>query len=288
MTRRFVSSVAILVVLVLTPWLCNAAAPDIDPALLGGMKWRQIGPFRGGRVVAVTGVPGDPEHLVFRRSRRRRVEKHRCRRFVEAHVRRPEDRVDRRDRGRRLGPQRHLCRFGGSLSARQYHLRRRRLQISGRGPHLEEHGAARHAADRRRDRASQQPGHRARRRSRTCLRSERGTGRVPQRGRRADLEQGLVQGPGHRCDRRGIRSWQSQRRLCFPVADAPPALEPFERRPGLRPVQIDGCRTHVEASRGTWTAFGDSRAHRRVGGGRGIRARVRHDRSGRRRPVPLG
>src|ERR1700693_2150436 len=65
MTRRFVSSVAIQVVLALTPWLCNAAAPDIDPALLGGMKWRQIGPFRGGRVVAVTGVPGDPRPWYF-------------------------------------------------------------------------------------------------------------------------------------------------------------------------------------------------------------------------------
>src|SRR5579863_5490839 len=65
MTRRFVSSVAILVVLVLAPWLCNAAAPDLDPALLGGMKWRQIGPFRGGRVVAVTGVPGDPSTWYF-------------------------------------------------------------------------------------------------------------------------------------------------------------------------------------------------------------------------------
>ncbi len=86
MTRRIVSSVAILVVLVLAPWLCNAAAPDLDPALLGGMKWRQIGPFRGGRVVAVSGVPGDPSDLVFRRCRRRRVEKHRCRRFVEAGI----------------------------------------------------------------------------------------------------------------------------------------------------------------------------------------------------------
>lgn len=65
MTGRFVSSVAILVLLVLAPWLCNAAAPDIDPALLGGMKWRQIGPFRGGRVVAVTGVPGDPNTWYF-------------------------------------------------------------------------------------------------------------------------------------------------------------------------------------------------------------------------------
>lgn len=34
-------------------------AAEVDPALIAGMKWRQIGPFRGGRVVAVSGVPGD-------------------------------------------------------------------------------------------------------------------------------------------------------------------------------------------------------------------------------------
>jgi photosystem II stability/assembly factor-like uncharacterized protein len=38
---------------------------QVDPGLLGGMKWRQIGPFRGGRVLAVTGVPGDPNTYYF-------------------------------------------------------------------------------------------------------------------------------------------------------------------------------------------------------------------------------
>ncbi len=37
----------------------------MDPALVGGMKWRQIGPFRGGRVLAVAGVPGDPNTYYF-------------------------------------------------------------------------------------------------------------------------------------------------------------------------------------------------------------------------------
>jgi photosystem II stability/assembly factor-like uncharacterized protein len=35
----------------------RAAAP-YDPALYSGLKWRMLGPFRGGRVDAVTGVPG--------------------------------------------------------------------------------------------------------------------------------------------------------------------------------------------------------------------------------------
>src|SRR5258705_547946 len=32
----------------------------IDPSLYSGLRWRMIGPFRGGRVNGVTGVPGQP------------------------------------------------------------------------------------------------------------------------------------------------------------------------------------------------------------------------------------
>ena len=37
----------------------------VDTALYKGMKWRLIGPFRGGRALAVTGVAGDPETFYF-------------------------------------------------------------------------------------------------------------------------------------------------------------------------------------------------------------------------------
>jgi photosystem II stability/assembly factor-like uncharacterized protein len=37
----------------------------LDENALKGMKWRQIGPFRGGRALAVTGVAGDPETYYF-------------------------------------------------------------------------------------------------------------------------------------------------------------------------------------------------------------------------------
>jgi len=36
-----------------------AIAQPVPPELMNGLKWRLIGPFRGGRVVAVAGVPGD-------------------------------------------------------------------------------------------------------------------------------------------------------------------------------------------------------------------------------------
>jgi photosystem II stability/assembly factor-like uncharacterized protein len=47
------------------------AAPDdavhrVDTALLaGGLRWRMLGPFRGGRVAAATGVPGRPHEFYF-------------------------------------------------------------------------------------------------------------------------------------------------------------------------------------------------------------------------------
>ena len=37
-----------------------ASAQQYDPSLYSGMQWRQIGPFRAGRVTGVTGIPGQP------------------------------------------------------------------------------------------------------------------------------------------------------------------------------------------------------------------------------------
>src|ERR1051326_2341041 len=38
---------------------------QVDEKLFGAMRWRQVGPFRGGRVLAVTGVPGGPNVFYF-------------------------------------------------------------------------------------------------------------------------------------------------------------------------------------------------------------------------------
>jgi len=47
--------------------LAGAAVPaqQADDAAIRGMRWRQIGPFRGGRAIAVTGVPGEPDTFYF-------------------------------------------------------------------------------------------------------------------------------------------------------------------------------------------------------------------------------
>ena len=50
-------SIALLVVAGLLPL---ALRPPVNPNLYSGLVWRNIGPFRGGRVSAVTGVIGQP------------------------------------------------------------------------------------------------------------------------------------------------------------------------------------------------------------------------------------
>ncbi len=43
----------------------QAAAQPFDPALYAQLRWRLIGPFRGGRTVAAVGVPGEPSVFYF-------------------------------------------------------------------------------------------------------------------------------------------------------------------------------------------------------------------------------
>jgi photosystem II stability/assembly factor-like uncharacterized protein len=45
--------------------LAAGSAPQIDPGYFTALHWRLIGPFRGGRALAVTGVPGEPGHFYF-------------------------------------------------------------------------------------------------------------------------------------------------------------------------------------------------------------------------------
>src|ERR1700758_2229365 len=43
----------------------DARAQQYSESAFKGMKWRSIGPYRGGRVLAVSGVPGDPYTYYF-------------------------------------------------------------------------------------------------------------------------------------------------------------------------------------------------------------------------------
>jgi photosystem II stability/assembly factor-like uncharacterized protein len=55
MSPRLLRAVALALVAV-----APAPAQPLDPALYAPLKWRCIGPFRGGRTVGATGVPGQP------------------------------------------------------------------------------------------------------------------------------------------------------------------------------------------------------------------------------------
>jgi photosystem II stability/assembly factor-like uncharacterized protein len=56
------SALAALAIALLTASRVCAA---IDPSLFQDLHWRLIGPFRGGRVLAVTGIAGDPQRYYF-------------------------------------------------------------------------------------------------------------------------------------------------------------------------------------------------------------------------------
>lgn len=43
----------------------RAATVGLDPSFASALHWRSIGPYRGGRAVAVAGVPGDPRTFYF-------------------------------------------------------------------------------------------------------------------------------------------------------------------------------------------------------------------------------
>src|SRR5882724_9205180 len=50
---------------VLVIFIATGAFAAVDPTLFQDLHWRLLGPFRAGRVLAVTGVPGEPEHFYF-------------------------------------------------------------------------------------------------------------------------------------------------------------------------------------------------------------------------------
>lgn len=58
---RSLTSLLLLTLFSLVPLQAQSVSPD----LFNGLKWRLIGPFRGGRAVAATGVPGDLNTFYF-------------------------------------------------------------------------------------------------------------------------------------------------------------------------------------------------------------------------------
>ena len=47
------------------PKPAESPRPQFDPKLWSGMQWREVGPYRGGRALAIEGVPGEPNTYYF-------------------------------------------------------------------------------------------------------------------------------------------------------------------------------------------------------------------------------
>jgi photosystem II stability/assembly factor-like uncharacterized protein len=60
MTRMLLTKRLLACALLALSILCGAGAETVNPALWSGLKYRTIGPERGGRVTTVTGVPSQP------------------------------------------------------------------------------------------------------------------------------------------------------------------------------------------------------------------------------------
>ncbi len=111
--------------------LAPSGFSQLDESLLKGMQYRLIGPFRGGRVFAVAGIPGDPKTYYFGAARaefgRARWRAH----WTPLFIRKASPRSAASQCAvRRQHP---LCRQRRSLPARQHLLWRRRLQVNRAG-----------------------------------------------------------------------------------------------------------------------------------------------------------
>src|SRR5512140_128618 len=54
-----------VLVLAIAAAATGLSAQPLDPSLFSGLRWRLVGPFRGGRALTATGVPGEPERFYF-------------------------------------------------------------------------------------------------------------------------------------------------------------------------------------------------------------------------------
>ncbi|MEM6864952.1 MAG: glycosyl hydrolase, partial [Bacteroidota bacterium] len=73
MKTRFIQAIALALAFLVLPWTIHAqrrrksapATPEYPSELYSSLEYRLVGPFRGGRSAAVTGVPGEPNLFYF-------------------------------------------------------------------------------------------------------------------------------------------------------------------------------------------------------------------------------
>ena len=203
-SRLIVFSALVSLALALLP--PPASAQPFDAKYLNGMRWRSIGPYRGGRTRAVAGVPSQPNVFYIGV----------CNGGVwksTDYGRRWDPIFDDQPTGS-IGaiavapsdPEHRLCRERGGPPAARPLGRRRDLPLDGRRKDLDAPRPPRRPADPPDHRRSAQPRPGLRRRPRPSLRTERRAGHLPLDRRRADLPEGPLQGREHRRFRARLRS----------------------------------------------------------------------------------
>ena len=220
-------------------------AQPVDPALYADMKWRLIGPFRGGRTVGAGGVAGKPNVFyigvnnggVWKTTDYGRtwtpIFDDQPTRSIGAIAVAPSE------------PERHLRRQRRGPAAARPLGRRRHLQVDRR---REDAGSTSACATGSRSRRSSSI-----RRTRTACSSpcsairtapnaERGVFRSTDGG--ANVREGPLQGREHRRDRPRVRSVESAHRLRGALGGAAGAVGERQRvrRARQRPLQVDRRR----------------------------------------------
>ncbi len=216
----------------------KAPLARVDPALFAGLKYRLVGPSRGGRVTTVTGVPSQPKTFymgvasggLFRTDGRRRE--------LGADQRRQDPaRVDGLDRRCRFRSEHHLRRHRVGRRAQQRVHRARDLQDDQRRRDLPVRRALQRRAGRRRPDSPDEPGHRVGGGLRRRLQAERRARRLQDQRRREDLAQGALHQRRRRRDGRRTPAGQPGRRLRLDVASGAEALDHHQRLEGRRLLQ---------------------------------------------------
>ena len=252
-SRSFRAKLALAAGVAILAWggsqALRAAAP-YDPALFSGLKWRMLGPFRGGRVDAVTGVPGRPNEFYHGRRERRRLEDRGCRPRLGAGVRRAADRLDWRHRGGRLGAKHDLRRQRRVDAPRLHGLRQRDVQVDRCRRDVDAHRPGEHPAHRTRGGRSQEPERRVRRGHRTPLRCSSRSRRLQDDRRRPNVDEVALQERFGRRVRRHHRSDELSGGLRVALEHAAANLVhvPAEQRTRRRDLQVRRRRREVDGA----------------------------------------
>ncbi len=229
--------------------LVRAQAP-YDSSLYSGLSWRMLGPFRGGRVDAVSGVPGRPNEFYFGAVNGgvwKTIDAGRV--WTPVFDSQPVASIG----ALAVAPSAPDTIYVGSgestlRDSMGYGNGMYKSTDAGKTwTHIgldDTQHIGKIAVD------PEEPERRLRRGHRPSLRSAPGSRRVPLAGRRQDLEESAVQERQRRRRRRRDRPDQLAHRLRLAVEYAPSALVHLsaDERPGRRDLQVDRRRHDLESA----------------------------------------